>query len=98
MSDTKFTNGEWKAEYYTTKCDGADRVLAYEVWSDGPCVVRKTYTDYVDDKINNELLANAHLIAAAPEMYEMLESLRGDYDQCATAECIDALLAKARGE
>ena len=43
--------------------------------------------------------ANAHLIAVAPEMYEMLESLRENYGaNDPTGIEIDKLLAKARGE
>ena len=46
-----------------------------------------------------ESTANAHLIAAAPDMYEMLESLREDYGLLTTVgKDIDKLLAKARGE
>ena len=45
-----------------------------------------------------EGFANAHLIAAAPEMYEMLEQL-SDLDECQMLKSkINQLLAKARGE
>lgn len=46
-----------------------------------------------------EGFANAHLIAAAPEMYEMLESIRENYGENDTVGVeIDELLAKAGGE
>ena len=43
---------------------------------------------------------NAHLIAAAPEMYDMLHSIENDADQIPTFlwDKIQAVLAKARGE
>lgn len=60
------------------------------------------YTGYLmrkDGDLRNVQIANAHLIAAAPEMYRKLEHLsyhmkrRGDDN-----EEIELLLAKARGE
>lgn len=49
-----------------------------------------------------EPMANRHLIAAAPEMYEMLSSLLANssfnVEHPAAAEEIEKLLAKARGE
>lgn len=71
--ESKFTRGEWEVVYYTTKHHGFDKVFAYEVWSDNVCVVGKTNTNYAGNKINNELLANAHLISAAPELYNEVE-------------------------
>jgi len=44
-------------------------------------------------------MANANLIAAAPDMYKMLESLREDYGLLTdVGKDIDKLLAKARGD
>lgn len=51
-----------------------------------------------------EYLGNAHLIAAAPEMYEMLyvitkySKANGDYLLPVCIEELEMLLAKARGE
>lgn len=43
--------------------------------------------------------ANAHLIAAAPELYEMLERISAPFGrEDVSDEEIDAVLAKARGE
>lgn len=44
-----------------------------------------------------ESVANARLIAAAPEMYEMLERYRGE-QHCWDADAIDKLMAKIDGE
>ena len=58
--------------------------------------------------LNNacEREANAALIAAAPEMYELLDRIRGRLESCKLEQSIDVetereirqLLAKARGE
>lgn len=91
--ETKFTNGEWCHDY-----EGA----YHSVWSkefNHPVAIVHNETDVVDFDESN---ANAHLIAAAPEMYEMLEYVM----KCAAMQdntLIDAskirgLLAKARGE
>lgn len=54
--------------------------------------------------IGDEQEANAALIAAAPEMYEMLDEISdglldaGGFGNCALAKRIEQLLAKARGE
>lgn len=46
-----------------------------------------------------EVEANAALIACAPEMYEMLQKLRANYNFSEYCEAeVDSLLAKARGE
>ena len=47
--------------------------------------------------------ANAHLIAAAPELYEALERMVADYDigemtETPILDVANAALAKARGE
>ncbi|AUR87909.1 hypothetical protein NVP1105O_66 [Vibrio phage 1.105.O._10N.286.49.B4] len=81
MSEAKFTKGEW-------------RILdKYQVgvnvnFGDG-------FFTIASCQVFNEAKANANLIAAAPEMYEFLESLQldvtNDYKR-------DEILAKARGE
>lgn len=62
---------------------------------------RKGYGVLVGHK-DNESISNAHLIAAAPEMYEMLEKVLSEYKEMLgmspEAEDIERLLAKARGE
>lgn len=50
-------------------------------------------------KNNSKRDANAHLIAAAPEMYEMLSDILRNYEAGTKIDLeIERLLAKARGE
>ena len=107
MSDTKFTPGPWEKgrqgeveECFTpihAKTHGALAQVVTEMEDFNP-----SYPDHLSKKI--EVLANAHLIAAAPELYEALETMlqffyipysegqKGAQDKARTA------LAKARGE
>lgn len=76
MSETKFTNGEWglfdgdrfqKEKVITTndrRNNGKDVICEVDVFFDG------------EHGIEQE--ANAHLIAAAPEMYKMLENVSSE--------------------
>lgn len=58
----------------------------------------------VDGKASDSGNANAHLIAAAPDMYAKLDEISdglleaGGYGNCRLAKEIELLLAKARGE
>lgn len=102
---TKFTKGPWELGEATSKhpyCIDAhcnNDGLRFEL-----CEVLG-----VDDEFEacEQSKANAHLIAAAPEMYEMLDSLIGKiyeveinegYYFNGESEKIEKLLAKARGE
>lgn len=81
--ETKFTKGEWKVERFVN-----NKGFEISFNDDGEVVA-----DYVHEE------ADAHLIAAAPEMYEMLarcarELARNGYE----TETVHELLAKARGE
>lgn len=105
MSETKFTKGPWWVNF--TYIDGvpvAFNVVSSEMGSVLPiCESRvKDFGSAV------EQLANANLMAAAPEMYAMLESLIGAYESLyfeTYGDPIDKsemeeeyrLLAKARG-
>lgn len=111
MSEEKFTKGPWQvdddegalrlfvySEEYGNVCtvslfDQRDReaVLLGETPEDNPD--RKEYLDF--DKIT----ANAALIAAAPEMYELLEAilLSGKLPLSLYAS-VKKVLQKARGE
>lgn len=90
MSETKFTKGEWVAR--TEKFGGMQIGLVYV---DG---------GGFDISDAPDAVANAHLIAAAPEMYAMLEMaislMDGDSIEDFTYQYreILELLAKARGE
>lgn len=81
--ETKFTKGEWRVERFV---NGKGFEIAFN--DDGEVVADYVYSEH-----------DAHLIAAAPDMYEMLESLREDYGLLTpVGKDIDKLLAKARGE
>ncbi|CAM0047153.1 hypothetical protein VPHK435_0080 [Vibrio phage K435] len=83
MSEAKFTKGPWVARGKTpSRIYGMQR-------KDKEVIVAAT------GSVINEAGANAHLIAAAPEMYEFLESLQLDVDNDYKR---DEILAKARGE
>ena len=88
MSEAKFTNGEWRVERFVN-----NKGFEISFNDDGEVVADYVYTE-----------PDAHLIAAAPEMYKLLETLY----ELADNESIDIggalmwdireLLAKARGE
>lgn len=86
MSEAKFTKEEWRV------IDDRNFGPSYGVY-----IGRDGGFKFHHEMANAK--ANAHLIAAAPEMYEMLASLREDYGLLsAVGKDIDMLLAKARGE
>ena len=86
MAEPKYTKGPW---------ENVDD--AYIEAANGTVVVNEMNTALPDEQIT----ANAHLIAAAPELYEALEAMLrfGDIGSRAAAEIkAHAALAKARGE
>lgn len=106
---TKFTPGPWKME--TVKINGGKgschRVGNFPTGQDWhpetyACVYADGYRIGIDDSlpIAIELRANAHLIAAAPDMYEVLATLENDDGSIPEFvwEMRNAALAKARGE
>lgn len=84
MSEAKFTKGEWEVEIGCSQAFVATENK----------FIHESNIDIATGN-RNERIANVHLIAAAPEMYEFLESLQldvtNDYKR-------DEILAKARGE
>tara|TARA_R110000782_G_C14819187_1_gene413735 strand:+ start:11359 stop:11631 length:273 start_codon:yes stop_codon:yes gene_type:complete len=89
MSETNFTKGEWVA--YINKVNLNHGYAAVE------CEDRRIYGQKVYKSNEIEETANAHLIAAAPEMYAMLESFLC-LEGLIKTDKIQALLTKARGE
>lgn len=89
MSEAKFTKGPWTADGYKVFAPVFDMPAEFEV-------ANAMYN-------HQEGLANVNLIAAAPEMYQMLEDISemNSYELAGFFECSDSiekLLAKAKGE
>ena len=101
MIEPKFTKGEWSI------VDSTGQSLS--VWaSESECITTIKY-DFWDEKYQDELKANAHLIASAPAMYAMISDIEKSIINCKneieladdiTNLChdIDQLLKKSRGE
>ena len=98
----KWTPGPWAMETVRTSCGTCHRIgpfprPAYASKPEGWACV---YDDYPPGVGSPDLLANSHLIAAAPDLYAALEmaqlwlSVDGRFDM----QGINAALAKARGE
>lgn len=65
------------------------------------CVVARIQMDNRPDELTDQHLADAHLIAAAPELYEALRDMceiGGEDDGADIITKANAALAKARGE
>jgi len=105
MSDTKWTPGPWV--YEPTDYPGLEDTVAGQMGR----VMQADHGDYticqLCDFSEDEILANAHLIAAAPEIYEALQDTRetiqalineGYNGYVSQRDRIDRALAKARGE
>ena len=82
--DTKFTNGEWR---FTISKNGVRQISS------------SLFGNICKMWGNKETVANAHLIAAAPDMYKFIDSLIGN--GLVYGEDVDKameLLQSARGE
>ena len=89
MIDTKFTNGPWDWEHDNDTASVIQVFSKAEEAKGDPDICR----------IQHE--PNASLIAAAPEMYEMLKACSEILKKCDlhnASRDVDNLLAKARGE
>lgn len=115
MSEAKFSKGEWGVFEY-----GSGEVTVFHGKHMNHIDVKsceidlnyeeKGFAHWSDSsELNREIpieeqQANAHLIAAAPEMYEMLDAVAldlieaGGKGNLTTAREIENILAKARGE
>ena len=73
--ENKFTPGPWKfVELVTPDEQYCGKIVqADDVWE--ICEVFAAATYYEDFDTDNESLANARLIAAGPEMYELLKEI-----------------------
>ncbi len=98
--DTKFTPGQW--EVYTNTA-GAIEVKPHGascgVRDNGEYLCVSISTEGEDCTRNDKTKANAHLIAAAPELYEALQELERTVRKMGLdVSKASTVLAKARGE
>ena len=84
----KFTKSPWKVKGDWMIVDSTDRLIAQF----------EPLNDELSNSNTPESFANAALIAAAPEMYEMLKVLLPQIAGSPAALKVNRLLAKARGE
>ena len=107
---TKFTPGPWEVR------NGQKRIIivqGHKFIEEGIYVAEVSREAWRPEERKDSALPDAHLIAAAPELYEALEKLLRLHDQCYCDEpelpsldsrdrcthcTISAALAKARGE
>ena len=101
MSEPKFTKGPWKmvnmSKYTIVDCNDKKHKIAILVPRQSDI---STYADFnKTNEIVNEMHCNGWLIAAAPDMYALLEKLqKGHREGNATWQIIENVLKKARGE
>jgi hypothetical protein len=100
MSETSWTPGPWSIRHSHDR--SGDIGITHP---GGKNVLAECFADIRHDRERSpEALANAHLIASAPDLYEALliahgyveEAMRND--DTGALHKIDAALAKARGE
>lgn len=92
MSEAKFTKGPWVVAMNSSFFDiGQKDAFGYNGIGERVCI-----------GVTADMEENAYLIAAAPEMYEMLEkihdSMAGNGEYGEFFYDVKSLLAKARGE
>lgn len=99
-NDTKFTPPPWNVSTWIEQPNNRTKPMVAAVG----VTVAITHPSPICQQ--DECEANAHLIAAAPELYEALIQARSELEEIALAEIgepynspkINAALAKARGE
>lgn len=77
----QFTKGPWSAETVKTSCGVCHRVGPFPApeWTNRQESHACIYDDYPPSGGSPELVANAHLIAAAPEMYELMKLVHDSF-------------------
>ena len=109
MSNEKFTPGEWEVKSINTHWETTGTIYSTLVIAPSAGYIISSI-DTKDEKLLKMIQANAHLIAAAPEMYRMLgkiiefqkdnlgDGIKTHLGLIDLAKQIDAVLKKARGE
>lgn len=98
MTEPKFTKGPWKATY------DSQLQAAIEIYNTEDRIIVATLPDRGTVEAMPEIEANADLIAAAPDLYEALETtceycIGKEATDCPCERCITGkALRKARGE
>ena len=100
MSDTKFTPGPWLVDEVL---DHRGNPCAYSVWPSHERQCQRNRIASTPDGVTAEAKANAHLIAAAPEMYEAAETAlecleNNGFARAYVEDLLRNALRKARGE
>ena len=89
MKKTKFTRGPWAVNPIRAQVDAMPSMIpvCQLLWP-------------TDERTESETEANAHLISAAPDLYDALAELLDSVDgvPCGPEKICRAALAKARGE
>ena len=101
MGKPKFTEGPWRAGKNPCMTTVLNEHEGKAIYPEEGChhIAWANALTEDGDLAMDTALANAALIAAAPEMYAMLETLLNDYEEGSIVHGqISALLAKARGE
>lgn len=109
MTETKWTKGQWSLPHFAEpdiNCECKYVLSDYHMGAIASVHCSGEGNDWLahgDNPRFEEAVANAHLIAAAPDLYAALDGLiaPGDGGVFATRNLIDAAkaaLAKARGE
>ena len=99
MNKAKFTKGNWKIVKGVAFDNDLGNIGETSMLVIGSRVFPICHQGVQGECVDyNEQIANAHLIIAAPEMYEMLSFIAASpMEACAKTEEIKELLAKARG-
>lgn len=103
MSET-FTPGPWRVNAkYPSEVDAPNGLTVASCWHEEAVGVTVQLVDVLDCS-PEESIANAHLIAAAPDLYAALERLVAEWRGAdagtlfSAVKEADAALAKARGQ
>ena len=102
----KFTPGPWRFwRHVNEKYPEWSQTAVFGTGDKKFVMIAQTHDDLAaaPEQTIEEIIANAHLIAAAPDMYEMLEHIEDALDDSSgcgeiSVEKIRKLLKKARGE